>query len=73
MTTPTEKQKRFATNAAVTPNANTINPKARAKPKPPSQKAIKDCQIRRDIEWHMEQRRLKKEFADLEITDENLS
>ena len=73
MTTPTEKQKRFATNAAVAPNINTVNTRARTKPKPPSQKAIKDCQIRRDIEWHIDQLRLKRELADFGITDENLS
>ena len=75
MTTPTEKQKRFIINTAVTPNsdANTINPKARTKAKPPSEKATKDCKTRRDIEWHMDQRRLKQELADFGITDENLS
>ncbi|WP_394230734.1 PA3496 family putative envelope integrity protein [Shewanella colwelliana] len=73
MTKPSEKQKRFIINTATAPNANTINAKARAKPKPPSPEAAKGHQIRRDIEWHMDQRRLKQELADFGITDENLS
>ena len=75
MSKPSEKQKRFIINTATAANnnANTINPKARAKPKPPTERAVKNCKIRRGIEWHMEQRRLKKELADFGVTNENLS
>jgi hypothetical protein len=71
MTKPTEKQKSFNINATITPNTN--NPKARVKPQPPSKVASKQCKTRRDIEWHMDQRRLKQELADFGTTDENLS
>jgi hypothetical protein len=73
MATPTEKQKSFIINTAVAPNANTNNTKARVKPQPPSKVATKQCKTRRDIEWHMDQRRLKQELADFGTTDENLS
>ena len=75
MSTSTEKQKHFIGNTATVPNhnANTINLKERAKPRPPTEKATKDCKTRRDIEWHMEQRRLKQELADFGITSGDLS
>ena len=73
MATPSKKQKRFIINTTVKPDANKVNTGARSKTKLATEKANKDCKTRRDIEWHIEQRRLKQELADFGIIDENLS
>ena len=73
MTTPSKKQKRFIINTTVKSNANKVNTEARSKSKLATEKANKDCKTRRDIERHMDQRRLKQELADFGIMDEILS
>ncbi|WP_374991355.1 PA3496 family putative envelope integrity protein [Shewanella fidelis] len=62
-----QTNKNRTTSQSIRTNYQALSPHTQ-KAKSPSKQAIKRCATRRGIEWHMEQRRLKQELEEFDIS-----
>lgn len=62
-----QTNKNTSANQSIRTNYQALSPH-KSKPKAPSKQATQRCATRRGIEWHMEQRQLKQELEQFDIT-----